>query len=190
MSAQTPPGWYPDPSGRRGTRWWSGTMWTDDLGPLPSQIPRPQLPDDVPTNTPWIWLIAVLPVLGLLSGFVYAPSIHMVTIGPDHLRTVDPSSVYTPGYVLAQVIGVLFAAANIVVAWRDERVLARRGVVRPFPWPWAFLAGAVYVIGRFVIVRRVAPRASLTPLWVFVVLFAATLVLSGVRVAGLLQSMV
>ena len=190
MSAQTPPGWYPDPSGHPGTRWWDGTVWTEYVGPPSSRIPRPQLPDGVPTNTAWIWAIAVLPLVSLLSGFVYAPSIHVVTIGPDHLRTPDPSSIYTPGYFLAQAIGVVFYAANIVAAWLDARTLARRGVVRPFAWPWAFLAGAVYLIDRLVIVRRVASTASLTPLWVFIVLFAATLVLSGVRVAVLLQSMV
>jgi hypothetical protein len=27
-----PPGWYPDPEGRGGARWWSGTGWTQHIG--------------------------------------------------------------------------------------------------------------------------------------------------------------
>ena len=26
-----PPGWYPDPAGGRGTRWWDGQGWTDHV---------------------------------------------------------------------------------------------------------------------------------------------------------------
>ncbi len=47
MSEQTgprttapPPGWYPDPAGGGGTRWWDGTAWTDQVGqPAPGGQP-------------------------------------------------------------------------------------------------------------------------------------------------------
>lgn len=29
MTQTVPPGWYPDPSGQQGSRWWDGTQWTD-----------------------------------------------------------------------------------------------------------------------------------------------------------------
>ncbi len=30
---QNPPGWYPDPDGLPGSRYWDGTAWTDQTGP-------------------------------------------------------------------------------------------------------------------------------------------------------------
>lgn len=29
--AAWPPGWYPDPSGQTGARWWDGRTWTDQI---------------------------------------------------------------------------------------------------------------------------------------------------------------
>ncbi|MCK9900943.1 Scramblase [Parafrankia colletiae] len=37
----TPPGWYDDPSGRPGSRWWDGNQWTDHTQPG-SPPPPPQ----------------------------------------------------------------------------------------------------------------------------------------------------
>jgi len=39
-----PPGWYPEPSGAEGQRWWDGTRWTDYATPLapPPQPVQPQ----------------------------------------------------------------------------------------------------------------------------------------------------
>ncbi len=35
MTAPTPPGWYPDPSGATGQRYWDGTNWTETPPPPP-----------------------------------------------------------------------------------------------------------------------------------------------------------
>jgi hypothetical protein len=37
----TPPGWYPDPSGTGGQRYWDGTQWTGQTAPPPIQPPGP-----------------------------------------------------------------------------------------------------------------------------------------------------
>lgn len=38
---ETPPGWYPDPSGNRGTRFWDGQAWTDNVQQAAAQTPPP-----------------------------------------------------------------------------------------------------------------------------------------------------
>lgn len=35
------PGWYPDPSGSGGLRYWSGTAWTEQVSPVGPSIPGP-----------------------------------------------------------------------------------------------------------------------------------------------------
>lgn len=37
----TPAGWYPDPSGTGGQRWWDGQRWTDNLQPPAGGPPPP-----------------------------------------------------------------------------------------------------------------------------------------------------
>ena len=69
----TPPGWYPDPSGQHGTRWWDGVQWTDQVGPPTSQVPRPRVPDHVPTDTAWVWIMALLPIVSLPVSLLYQP---------------------------------------------------------------------------------------------------------------------
>lgn len=42
MAQQTPPGWYPDPSGSGQQRYWDGTQWTQHLNPGQGQAPQQQ----------------------------------------------------------------------------------------------------------------------------------------------------
>jgi len=44
-SAPPPPGWYPDPAGGAGARWWDGQGWTDHVQqPTPPPAPGPRQP--------------------------------------------------------------------------------------------------------------------------------------------------
>jgi hypothetical protein len=189
MSAQTPPGWYPDPSGYPGSRWWDGSTWTEHVGPPAG---RPRLPDRVSVSTLFMWILTFTPLIGIATNLVYNPTFRFTDPGSAgapadvHVRVLELSSVYTPAYFVVQAISLAVYAGSIVLAFLDERALARRGVVRPFAWPWTFLGSVVYVIGRFVVVRKVAPRASLLPLWVFCGLLAAGIVVGVVRAAALL----
>jgi uncharacterized protein YxjI len=47
-----PPGWYPDPSGGAGTRWWDGQAWTEHVQPPPAAPPAPQAPVQQPPVAP------------------------------------------------------------------------------------------------------------------------------------------
>ena len=50
MTEPTTPaaGWYPDPAGGEGLRWWTGVTWTDDVRPSPwaSATPTAPVPAD------------------------------------------------------------------------------------------------------------------------------------------------
>ncbi|TCK61370.1 uncharacterized protein DUF2510 [Curtobacterium sp. PhB136] len=189
MSYAPPPGWYPDPSGPRGTRWWDGAQWTQHLGPPTSQMPRPPIPDTTRTDTVFVWLMALLPLVTAPLLLVYQPHFRYEFIGPSHIRTIDPTSIYTAGYAIVQGVSVLLYAANVLLALFDHRVLKRRGVVRPFSWPWAFLSPIVYVIGRYVVVRRVAPGRAMWPLWVYLAVFVIGVVLGITRSVALFHQM-
>jgi hypothetical protein len=187
------PGWYADPTGLAGVRWWDGAQWTAHTAPLPASGPgaptgaRPPIPDTTPVYTPFIWLIVLLPLLSSASIWFYQPTLPRITAG--RYPSTDPFSTFTPGYFLVLGIGVVIYALSVVFASLDHRELARRGVVRPFHWAWTFLSPLVYVIGRGVIVRSVAKPRGLTPIWVLigvmVVGFAVSIAWSAVLFAQL-----
>lgn len=189
MSSATPPGWYPDPSGSHGTRWWDGAQWTQHLAPRTSQTPRPPIPDTTRTDTVFVWLMALLPLVTAPLLLAYQPHFRYEFIGPSHVRTVDPTSIYTAGYLAVQGVGLLLYAANVLLAFFDHRALTRRGVVRPFPWPWAFLSSIVYVIGRYVVVRKVAPGRPMWPLWVSLAVVVIGAVIGITRSVALFHQM-
>ena len=82
--------------------------------------------------------------------------------------------------LLSQLIGLLSIAANVGFAALDNRALRAAGVIRPFHWAWSFLQ-PTYMIGRPVVIRRAAGRASAPTL----VYFAAYLLVIVVSVTVL-----
>ncbi|WP_045876806.1 phospholipid scramblase-related protein [Pseudofrankia sp. DC12] len=53
MSQNSPvPGWYPDPSGAPGLRWWDGVQWTGHTQAAPGQPPAPSLPQQPTPQQP------------------------------------------------------------------------------------------------------------------------------------------
>lgn len=180
MTMQTPPGWYPDPSGRPGTRWWDGGAWTEHVGPVPPWVARPRLAPGTRTETWFLWAMVLLPLLAIPIGFAYSPTYRFEEIAPG-VRTIDPSSIYSAGYFVTQGLGLLFYGVNVLLALFDRRHLADLGVVRPFHWAWSFFGSVVYLIGRFVVLRKVAPGTRLWPLWLFLVLLAASIGIAIIR---------
>lgn len=184
------PGWYIDPeSGAR--RWWNGIAWANRRDEQRAQsaatvglIRQPALPTSTSVS-PWpVWGIVLLPLIAAaplaftdLTG--YARSVLAATAA----HAVAP---VPPGFVAAQLLGLVTFVAAIVFAFLDRRILIRRGVVRPFHWAWSVLP-LVYLIGRAVILRRRVGRGS-APVWVYLLLSAVIGVAEGILISASVAS--
>src|SRR5690606_30857728 len=122
---------------------------------------RPPLPPGTRVDTVWIWLIVFVP-------WVLASAIYLF----DAREVLDALWVDDQAAALGHValhLGLLAGSSVVTIglalffAFRDARRLRLVGVVRPFPWGFAAIAGIVYVIGRQVVLRKVTP-ASAAPL--------------------------
>lgn len=165
----TPAGWYPDPSGGTRSRWWDGTQWTEhfhDPYAVGVQAAELKAPEGTKTNTPWIWLIVLLPLATLIPlGFVNWGGMFDYDFN-------DPTSVYTsqlavflsPGYITAIVLSPVVYGLNALFAYLDWKQLGKNGVPRPFHFAWVFLSSLVYVIGRSVVVKRRTGQ-GFAPFW-------------------------
>ncbi len=146
------PGWYPDPSGNGGQRWWDGTTWTQQV-PYTYQTAVPRAPEGARTNTPWIWLIVVLPLVTTLPLF-FVDWGAFVRSQLDTSATAALAMYTSPAYLLTTVGGWVVYGLVVFFAYRDYRFLQAQGVPRPFHWAFAFLSTYVYPIGRAVVVKR------------------------------------
>jgi hypothetical protein len=129
---------------------------------------RPLLAPGTRVDTVWVWLIVVVP--WVLASTIYLFDIRAVL---DALWIDDTAAAL--GHVGLH-LGLLAGSSIVTIglalffAYRDARALRAVGVVRPFPWGFAAIAGIVYVIGRQVVLRKVT-RASAGPLAVSIVLY-------------------
>ncbi|MDQ1130424.1 DUF2510 domain-containing protein [Microbacterium sp. SORGH_AS_0888] len=179
----TPAGWYPDPSAPGTVRYWDGTAWTTHQQPAaPAAAAAPRRSPGADTNTVWIWLIVLLPVVpALLLLFVpWGEVFDYRGILTDPSRGVEASlRIYTePLYWAATLVGFVIYGLNAWFAYLDHRTLVARGIDQPFPWPWQFLS-IVYVIGRTVVVRRRTGRGA-APLWGLGATMAVSFIVTGV----------
>jgi hypothetical protein len=184
-----PEGWYPDPSGGPGTRWWDGRQWTQHVSDPALQVyasnePR-RVDPSTPLYTPWIWLIVLLPLVSLVGLMFWDMDAYM----RSSMSSTDPFAQYTdPGYVLLQASSWLLYALSVLFAFLDRRVLLRRGFDRPFHWAWTFLGSTVYIIGRSVIVRRRSGK-GLLPIWVTIGVIVISLIVGIAKVASAVSAM-
>ena len=198
MSSTTPPGWYRDPWGQSAQRFWDGVQWTPHVwsGGDPS---RSRLPDGAPLYGPAIWVLALLPLLNAVTVWFirvdtsalaeYARATRDQAGGAVPAPMLNPFAIYGPGYTVAMLLGLAMQATLIVLAYRDRQHLSRLGVLRPFHWAWAFLGAIVYVIGRSVVVHRVAAPRGYAPMWAAIATYAVALVSGGIWAAVLVGSL-
>ncbi|CAN5325112.1 hypothetical protein BH09ACT2_BH09ACT2_09180 [soil metagenome] len=188
----TPAGWYPDHTGAPQLRWWDGAAWTERVSPVtPASGVAPYslrpAPRTVPANTPvynvFIWVIALLPLLGIVT---------LLTINLSALvaTSSDPLAMYRdPGYITSLVLGWVVYGGAVVLAYFDRKRLLRDGYDRPFHWAWTFFSGGVYVIGRSVIVGRRAGHGR-APLWVWVAITVFVVVINVVKFSMFVATLV
>lgn len=187
----TPAGWYPDPSFPQQMRWWDGLQWTAHLAPAGQQfmpLQRVLISNQTPVYNPFIWALVLLPLVSLLLLLTWQPEFRTITTRQG-TTTIDPMSMYTPGYFLLQASGLIVYGVSVLMAYLDHRRLARSGVVRPFHWAWCFLSPVVYVIGRTVIVRKVAPGRGMGPVWALIGMVVLSLIVTGIWMANMMQSL-
>lgn len=187
-----PAGWYPEPDGTDGQRWWDGVRWTEFATPLAAPrfpqydaVVRPRVSEGTPVDTLWIWLIVVLPVVALIPFFLWDVEGYMVQSMTDPMAQVR--MYLDPMYLASVLLGWGAYGASVVFAYLDVVALRRLGYSRQFHWAWAFLSSLVYVIGRSVVVKRQAGHGG-APMWVTialnVALFVGTFVWIGVITAN------
>ncbi len=163
----------------------------------PAGVAAEQLkaPEGTSWNTPWIWLVLLLPLLSLASLFTidfrgYMSALMTNPSSPDIAGAL--TSLFNPAFLISIVLGWVLIAATILFAYLDHRELAKRGVPKPFHWGFAFLAlagyGVVYPIGRGVVTNR-RGAGGLVVTWIaiasivlsFIVVIIWTVVISCTR---------
>ena len=193
------PGWYADPYREAPLRWWDGRQWTPQVGGhapgAAGMGARRPLPESTPVYTPWIWLVVLLPLVSILLLLVTNPFSGYAHLMQSLETSARPSpqamlEVYSPAFLIDTLVGWQIFAAMIVFSWLDYRELGRRGLERPFHWAWSFLSSAIYVIGRGVIVRRVAPGRGLVPIWVMIAVVGISLIVTGTLIADLMATII
>jgi len=133
----------------------------------------------------FVWLLALLPLVNLVSGIVSSFSLDEQI---ENSMSATPSDVFTPEYFLSLGLSFLLIALAVLFALLDYRALVRAGVPRPFHWAWSFLIilnAPVYIIGRSIVVRR-RTGSGLIPMFVYLALWVATFVIGIVIAAAAL----
>jgi hypothetical protein len=187
-SYAAPAGWYPEPSGAEGQRWWDGTRWTEYATPLAAPtssvqryapydgMARPRVPDGTPVDTAWIWLIVALPIVAVIPFFLWDFEGYMREAMND--PSVQAGLYRDPAYLVSLLVTWVGYGASVLFAYLDVVALRKLGYTRQFHWAWAFLSifsYLVYVIGRSVVVKRQSGRGW-APMWVAIAVNVAVIV--------------
>ncbi|SKA90867.1 Protein of unknown function [Agreia bicolorata] len=186
----TPAGWFPDPSGGPGSRWWDGQKWTEHVSDptlstfAPVGAPR-RVAQGTPVYTPFIWLITLLPLVSILVVALWDTDAYMRA---SLNSASDPFAQFRdPGYLLIQALGFVFYGVSVLLAYFDFKTLSARGFDRPFHWAWTFLGSTVYIIGRTVIVRRRAGGGAMVPIWITIGVFVLSMIVATVKIVDMVS---
>lgn len=166
--SQPPPGWYPDPAGRPGYRWWDGSAWTESVSPA---TPAPGAGSAKPVTAigavgPWFsetFRLAIgraghfLPIIVVFVVSVGLPTSFAIWYGlRDTVLTFDPET-GVPDVAYGGSRPWLLAAVALVPISVVLSFLAKASVIRQ---TWAAQAGApepwsASVMASFRLARRI-----------------------------------
>jgi hypothetical protein len=191
-AATIPPGWYADPAGGGGKRWWDGTRWTEHVRAPEEQAPaqavggyaatvgtptsisrdfRPTTPfrqTEVGTGyTRTSWWLAGSPL------WISVPEVIVFAI----IDSLAPPSV--PILVIGlEIVNVLLWVALVGMAFADRAALLAGGnESAASPW-WTLLSPLIYLIARARHVRHYATGGWASVIWCIV----ATILAPGISV--------
>ena len=202
-----PAGWYPEPDGREGQRWWDGTRWTEYATPLAAP-PQPhsqqqsrawapydaearaRVPEGTPVDTVWIWLVVALPILPVVAFLFWDVEGYLLrsVAAPDD-PMVQLQMYADPAYLTSVVLGWAVYGVSVWFAYLDTTALRALGYPRRFHWAWTFLSPLIYAIGRSVVVRRQSGRGS-APMWVAIALNVIVLIVLFVWIGAVVTNVV
>jgi hypothetical protein len=177
QNSSTPAGWYPDPAGTGGTRWWNGVTWTDDTHTAYVEAHVRQAVPPASAGTPaynvHIWTIIALLVVSTLSVFLVNVEAQLLA-GVQEGATGVPAPI-DAGTVINQILSFVIWGLSALFAFFDWREIKRSGVQQPFHWAWSFLSILVYLIGRGIIMQR-RTGAGIATMWIAIAYFVFTFV--------------
>lgn len=155
----------------------------------------PQAPAGTRTNTPWIWIVVLLPLVQLVPLFFIDWAGFIDTSLQGSAARYSSSSslalMTSPGYLALSLSGWVIYALLALFAYLDWKQLRVAGVPQPFHFAWVFLSSIVYVIGRSVVVRR-RTGAGMAPMWVaigtLVISFGVVIYISAVMFSAVFKA--
>jgi hypothetical protein len=170
VTGAIPAGWYPDPAGGDGKRWWDGSRWTDNLQQPEAPAPAPTFGNYVPAE-----FRAVQPIAHAERGIGYTKASWWIAGSP--LWVVVPQAIVyeifnalAPPPILASVVGfglltLLAWAILIGLAFADRAALFHGGNnLTASPW-WTLLTPLAYLIARARCVQLYASGGWASVVW-------------------------
>jgi hypothetical protein len=185
ITGAIPPGWYPDPAGGAGKRWWDGSRWTDNI-----QEPEPVAPAATFGNYVPAEFRPVQPIAHAERGIGYTRASWWLAGSP--IWVVVPQAIVfeifnalAPPPISAAVIGfglltLLAWAILIALAFADRAALYNGGNdTVASPW-WTLLTPLAYLIARARHVQLYASGGWASVVWWVI----AAVVTPGLAVLG------